>query len=83
MSRSRLYRFHPSTPVGYAELLVRSRIDRARDRIVESPRDLGASVVEWVVITAMLVTIAVIVGGIILNAVRAKANTINLDTPAG
>ena len=80
MSSPRPFRFNPSTPVGYAEMLVRGRIDRARSRIVEGPRDLGASVVEWVVITAMLVAIAVVIGGIILNALRTKANTIKLDT---
>lgn len=41
----------------------------------------GASAVEWVLITALLVGIAIVVGGIILNTLQEKANEIQLDTP--
>lgn len=76
---------NPATPAGYAELLIRNRIDRALTRTTTarnggSPSDLGASVIEWVIISAMLMAIAVIIGGILLNSLRTKANTINLDT---
>ena len=80
MSRPRPFHFNPSNPFGYTEMLVRGRIDRARSRIVAGPRDLGASVVEWVVITAMLVAIAVVIGGIVLTKLQDKANTIDLNT---
>ena len=46
---------NPSTPLGFLELLVRGRIDRARNRTIDDPRDLGASVVEWVIISALVV----------------------------
>jgi Flp pilus assembly pilin Flp len=37
-------------------------------------RDRGASAVEWVVITAIVVAIVGVVGGIIFKAVQGKAN---------
>lgn len=39
----------------------------------------GASAVEWVVITAILVGIAIAAGAIILDKVKGKANSINLN----
>jgi hypothetical protein len=81
MSTRRSYRLSPATPAGYAELLIRGRIDRARARTQGSARDLGASVVEWVIISALLVGIAVAVGGILLTRLSEKATSINLDTP--
>ena len=69
----------PATPAGYAELLIRSRISRALERSSATPRDLGASAIEWVVISALLVAIAVAVGGILIAKLRAKATSINLD----
>lgn len=72
-------RLNPSTPTGYAELLLRGRIDRARSRVIDSPRDLGASTVEWVIISALVVGIAVAVGAALKTKLVAKANTV-LDT---
>ncbi len=43
-------------------------------------RDRGASVVEWVVISALLVGIAAAVGTILLQKLKTKADSINLDT---
>jgi Flp pilus assembly pilin Flp len=37
----------------------------------------GATAVEWVVITALLIVIAVTVGGIILTKLQNKANSLN------
>jgi Flp pilus assembly pilin Flp len=37
----------------------------------------GASAVEWVVITALLIGIAVAVGAIVLNKLTTKANSLN------
>jgi hypothetical protein len=74
----------PCTPAGYAELMVRGRIDRARMLAEsDSPLDRGASVVEWVIISALVVGIAVAVGAILLNRLRDKANSINFDTGGG
>ncbi len=42
-------------------------------------RDRGASAVEWVVITAIVVAIVGVVGGIIYNALKDKANTTKTD----
>jgi hypothetical protein len=78
MSTPRPCRLNPSTPAGYAELLIRSRIDRAIARNEDERREVGASVVEWVIITALLVTLAIGVGAVIVKAVQDKADSINL-----
>jgi hypothetical protein len=72
-------RLNPATPAGYAELLMRTRIDRALARPTGSARELGASAIEWVIISALLVGIAVAVGTVLLEKVKAKADTIDLD----
>lgn len=46
---------------------------------LRSGRDRGASAVEWVVITAIVVAIVGVVGGIIYNAVKTKADKTNTD----
>jgi len=55
----------------------------ARDRVrgATEDREAGASAAEWVLISAILVTIAVTVGGILLAKWRDKANTIPTTTP--
>lgn len=75
-----LLRFDPASAAGFGEMLIRRRIDRARGRQVNGLRDRGASVVEWVVISALLVGIAAAVGAILLERLKDKAQTINLDT---
>lgn len=71
----------PTTPLGYAELLIRSRIDRARSRVIVGPRDLGASVLEWVIISALVLGITLAVGATLRTKLTDKANTIQLTTP--
>jgi hypothetical protein len=66
----------PLTPFGFLILLTRDR--RAR---LASTTDRGASAVEWVVISALLVGIALALGLIIKNKVVGKANDLNLDGP--
>jgi hypothetical protein len=77
----------PDTPAGYAELLIRARLDAARARGVAArsgtPSDRGASVVEWVIISALVVGIAVAVGAILLTKLRDKATSIDLNTGGG
>ena len=73
-------RLSPATPAGFLELVVRTLIGRALGRAIHGPRDLGASVVEWVVISAIVVLIAVTVGGILMVTIRNKAESIDLDT---
>jgi len=71
-------RLNPSSPAGFTELVLRGRIDRAR-----TCNDRGASVVEWVIISALAVTIAVVVGGVLMVKLRDKAGSINLDQQPG
>lgn len=52
-------------------ILLQARLDRARRN------EAGASAVEWVVITALLITIAVAVGAIILTKLKGAASNLN------
>jgi hypothetical protein len=54
----------PSTPSSWLLLQLQARLDRFRDE-----PDRGASAVEWVIITAVLVAIAAALGVIIYNFV--------------
>ncbi len=74
-----MYLLSANGPLGFAVLLLRGRVDRAR--AAGRAGDLGASAIEWVVITAMLVLIAGGVFTILYNKIRATANGIN-TTPA-
>lgn len=78
-------RLSPATPAGLAELLLRGRIDHARARFTEAGdwQERGASVVEWVIISALVVGIAVTVGAILLQKLQSKARSIDLDTSTG
>ena len=62
-----------SPTLDYLVLLLRSRYHRARS---EEPT-LGASAVEWVVISAILVGIAIAVGLVLKTALTNKANQIS------
>ena len=42
--------------------------------------ETGASAVEWVVITALLIGVAIAVGAIVMTKLTGKANELNLDT---
>lgn len=74
---------NPATPLGYTELLIRSRIDRARRRIISGPSDLGASVVEWVIISALVVGIAVAVGTALKGKLTTEVNNLNVTDQSG
>lgn len=70
-------RLSPTTPVGWLWLDVRARLDRAARR-----PERGASAIEWVIITAVLVGLAAAIGGIIFTLVQNRANEINIpDLP--
>lgn len=58
----------------YLKAMLDLRLARARS-------EDGASAVEWVVITAILVGIAIALGATIKSLISDKANSINLDTP--
>lgn len=54
-------------------IMLNGRIDRARKD------ERGASAVEWVVITAILVGIAVVIGDILRRRFTNKAENLDLD----
>lgn len=67
------------TPLGVLVLQLRVRLDRAR-----VGGDAGASAIEWVIITGVLVALAAAVGLIIYNLVNDQANSISIpDAPGG
>lgn len=51
---------------------------RLRGSVGAADGDRGASIVEWVIIVAVLAGLAIAVGAIIVSKVTAKANGINL-----
>ena len=55
--------------------------DRTTRRLRAGGRDTGASAVEWVVITALIVTAVLAVGLILTNKFKGKANDLDLTTP--
>ncbi len=64
---------HPA--VSYLEAAAWTRYYRVR----REDMSRGASAVEWVVITAILVTLAFAVGGVIYKAVQDKAKDLDGD----
>lgn len=70
--------FSPLTPQGFLWMELQRRYARAR-----ATDDQGASAIEWVIITGILVAIAAAVGGVIYNLVKSKASAITIpDAPA-
>lgn len=66
--------------VHYLTTWLRTRIDAARS----ADRTLGASAIEWAIITAVAAVIAITVGGIIYNKVKSAAESTNTNfTPGG
>ena len=51
-------------------------VDRARTMRAGPHRDRGASALEWAIISAIVVTAAVVIGGIIYNVVQDKGATL-------
>jgi Flp pilus assembly pilin Flp len=68
--------FTTSGPLNYSEAQVRLRMAEARGLSQDGER--GASAIEWVIISALLIAIVLAVGGIILNKLTAKATSLNL-----
>ncbi len=67
------------SPTGHMVLFLKvmlgARIDRAR------ASERGASAVEWVLISALLIGVAIAVGAIIMTKLTGKAKDLDLDTP--
>ncbi|WP_019634987.1 Flp family type IVb pilin [Actinomadura atramentaria] len=61
----------------YLRAFVGARIHRLRN---EPDRSRGASAIEWAIITAVLALIAVTIGKIIMDKIKAKADSINTGT---
>lgn len=69
----------PLSPLGFVIITLRARVAAARNS-----RDLGASTIEWVIITGILVLLAAAVGLIIYNMVTSQAESISIpDAPGG
>ncbi len=57
-------------------LMLQYALVRARALRSDEDAELGASAIEWAVISAVVVTAAVIIGGIIYNIVKTKGDAI-------
>jgi hypothetical protein len=68
-------------PLNYAEADVRLRMAKALD--LHEAGERGASAIEWVIISAVLILIVGVVGGILYAKIGDKARSLNLDTPVG
>ncbi|KAA1427203.1 Flp family type IVb pilin [Nocardioides antri] len=62
-----------SPELQYLWIMARGHLARARDD------ERGVSAVEWVIITAVLIALAVGVGVVISSEVNDKANTISIE----
>jgi len=67
--------------LNYVEANVRLRMAKASRMAQDGER--GASAIEWVIISAILIVIVGIVGGILITKLTAKANSLELTTPGG
>jgi len=68
-------------PLNFAEADVRLRMAKALGLAQSGER--GASAIEWVIISAVLILIAGVVGGILYNKISAKATSLDLDPKVG
>ncbi|GAB3678663.1 hypothetical protein [Angustibacter aerolatus] len=68
--------FNPLTPLGFMVMMLRDRTARLR-----TADDTGASAIEWVLITVIVVGIVAAIGLTIKNKITTKANTLDLTTP--
>lgn len=75
-----MFLLSPLSPLGYAVLLLRDRLDRAADR-ARTGDDAGITI-EWVLITAFLVIIAGAVFAILYTKIVGAANNVNTAVPA-
>lgn len=62
---------NPTTPLGFLFLMLETRLDRVRDP------ERGASAVEWVVISAIVLGIVGLVAVVLRTALTDKANDIS------
>lgn len=68
-------------PLNYAEAHVRLRMVKAFG--LARDRELGASAIEWVIISAILILITSVVGGILYTKIRDKADGLELSPSVG
>jgi hypothetical protein len=71
--------FTTAGPLNYAEADVRLRIDKASGLAQSGER--GASAIEWVIISAVLILIVGVVGGILYTKISNKADSLDLNPP--
>ena len=68
-------------PLNFAEADVRLRMAKARG--MAQAGDRGASAIEWVIISAVLILIAGVVGGILYTKISEKATSLDLNPKVG
>jgi len=60
----------PAHPLGYLLLVLGTRIDRPRD-------EKGASAVEWIIISAIVVGVCGLIAAVLVPALQGEANEIS------
>ena len=68
-------------PLNYAEAHVRLRMAKANGLAQNGER--GASAIEWVIISAVLILIVGAVGGILFSKINEKAEGLDLNPDVG
>ena len=72
--------FDSAGPANYLESVLRRRAERARE--LGDHGDLGASAIEWVIISAVLIILVGIVAGVLYTKVRSAAENLDVNPPA-
>ena len=72
-----MFSLSPLTPLGFVLMDLRRRVSRAR-----STEDRGASAIEWVIITGIVVVLTGAVAWAIYDKVVQASNDLDVTTPA-
>ena len=64
-------------PLNYAETEVLQRMDKASS--LANDGELGASAIEWVIISAVMIVIVGFVGNLLYQKITAKATSLDLN----
>ncbi|MEO9151746.1 MAG: hypothetical protein ABI243_05045 [Lapillicoccus sp.] len=73
--------FTSAGPMQHLELILRGRLDRARAH--GEAGDRGASAVEWVIITSVLIILVGVVSTVLYTKIKGAADGINVSPQVG
>ena len=76
-----MFYFTSAGPANRLEIALRARIDRAR--ALAGRGDRGASAVEWVIITSILIILVGVVGKILYDKINTAASGLDVNPNVG